>query len=138
MKRNMRVLQINGFRGIFLALFIVSCLIVGFVAFPAFLTMNIWNYLAVKTGSFPPITFVEGLLLWAIIIFGTYLFNKRKFIVSFNAQQELTEDEVRHVLSKIKNQALNHNVLQSKDSKNENSSENKEEKVEISSEHKDN
>lgn len=134
MKRNMRVLQINGFRGIFLALFIVSCLIVGFIAFPSFLAMNIWNYLASKTGSFPAITFLEGLLLWAIIVFSAYIFNKRRFIVSFNAQQELTEDEVRQVLSRIKKQVINKNEL-SKELKTLN--ENIDEVVEVSSEHKD-
>lgn len=134
MKRNMRVLQINGFRGIFLALFIVSCLIVGFIAFPSFLAMNAWNFLASKTGSFPAITFIEGLLLWAIIVFSAYIFNKRRFIVSFNAQQELTEDEVRQVLSRIKKQVINKNEL-SKELKTLN--ENIDEVVEVSSEHKD-
>lgn len=135
MKRNMRVLQINGFRGIFLALFIVSCLIVGFIAFPSFLAMNIWNYLASKTGSFPSITFMEGLLLWAIIAVSAYIFNKRRFIVSFNAQQELTEDEVRQVLSKIKKQVINKNELSNELKK---LNENIDEIVEVSSEHKDN
>lgn len=102
MKRNLRVIQINGFRGLLLAVFIISCLIAGFIAFPAFLTMESWNYLALKTGSFPSINFLGGILLWAIITFSIYIFNKRKFIVSFNAQQELTENEVKDVISRIK------------------------------------
>lgn len=102
MKRNLRVIQINGFRGLFLALFIVSCLIAGFIIFPAFLTMHLWNYLSVKTGSFPAINILQGVLLWAIITFSIYLFNKRQFIVSFKAHQELSEDEVRDIVSKIK------------------------------------
>ncbi|MFA7658900.1 MAG: hypothetical protein WCY19_05660 [Candidatus Gastranaerophilaceae bacterium] len=115
MKRNLRVLQINGLRGLFLTLFIISCIIAGFIVFPAFLTMNVWNYLAVKTGSFPSISFGGGALLWAIITFSIYVFNKRKFIVSFNAQQELTEDEVREVVSKIKAQAIQHQILLPRD-----------------------
>jgi len=102
MKKNVRVIQINGFRGLFLTVFIISCLIAGFVAFPALLTMHGWNYLALKTSSFPMINFGEGILLWAIIMFSAYLFNKRKFLVAFNSQQELTDDEVRDVLSRIK------------------------------------
>lgn len=113
MKKNLKVIQINGFRGIFMAMFIVSCLIAGFIAFPALVTMNLWNYLAIKTGSFPSITFGAGVLLWAIIIFSVYLFNKRKFIVSFSSQQELSEDEVKNVLSRIKSQT--HNMLIPKD-----------------------
>lgn len=102
MKRNVRVIQINGFRGLLLAIFVVTCLIAGFVVFPAFLTMHIWNYLAITTESFPLINFFQGILLWAIIIFSIYLFNKKKFIVSFNSQQELTDDELKDVISRIK------------------------------------
>lgn len=105
MKRNLRVIKINGFRGIFLSLFIVSCIIAGFIVFPSFITMNMWNYLAVKTSSFPLIDINEAVLLWAIIVFSIFIFNKKKFIVSFNAKHELTEDEVREVVSKFKSQA---------------------------------
>lgn len=104
MKRNIRVIKINGFRGIFLSLFIVSCIIAGFIVFPSFVTMNIWNYLAVKTSSFPSIDINEAILLWAIIVFSIFIFNKKKFIVSFNSKHELTEDEVREVVSKFKSQ----------------------------------
>lgn len=117
MKKNLKVVQINGFRGIFLTLFIVSCLIAGFIAFPAFLAMTTWNYLAFKTGSFPQINFIQGLLLWGIVAFGAFVFNKRRFIVSFNSQQELTDDEVKEVISRIKSQTLEKHVLVPKDFK---------------------
>lgn len=134
MKRNLRVIQINGFRGLFLSLFIVSCLIAGFIAFPAFLSMNLWNYLSLKTGSFPSIGFQEGVLLWAIITFSLYLFNKKKFIVSFNSKQELTEDEVKNVVSKIKSQAIEHKILMPKDF----NIKNEEELTEVQTESKEN
>lgn len=104
MRRNFRVIQINGFRGLFLALFAFSCLIAGFVAFPSFLIMNAWNYLSSATGSFPVINFGESLLLLAIIVLSVFIFGKKKFIVSFNSPQELSEDEVRDVVAKIKAQ----------------------------------
>ncbi len=114
MKRNLKVLQINGFRGLLIALFTVSCLIAGFIAFPAFLTMNTWNYLSITTSSVPQINFAEGTLLWAIIIFSLFVFNKKKFIVSFNTKQELTDDEVQEVVAKIKAQTVNNELLQLK------------------------
>lgn len=106
MKRNIKVVQINGFRGLLLAIFIVSCLIAGFVAFPALLTMHSWNYLSVRTASFPPINMIEGLLLWGIIALTSIIINKRKFIVSFNSQQELSEEELKKVVNKIKAQGI--------------------------------
>ena len=107
MKKNLRVIQINGIKGLFITLFIISCLVAGFIAFPAFLTMNAWNYFAAKTNAFTVLNFGEGVLLWAIITFSIFIFNKKKFIVSFNAQEELTEDEVKKVISKIKSQTMN-------------------------------
>lgn len=115
MKKNLRVVQINGFRGLFLTLFILSCLIAGFIAFPAFLAMNSWNYLAIKTGSFPAINFGESVLLWAIITFSIFIFNKKKLIISFNSKQELSDDEVKAVISKIKSQKINHHMMVPKD-----------------------
>jgi len=115
MKKNLRVIQINGIRGLFLAFFIVTCLIAGFVAFPAFVTKFFWNYLSLRTGSFPAINFSEALLLWAIVSFSVYLFNKRKFIVSFNSQQELSEDEVNAMVSRVKTQAMKNSVIMPKE-----------------------
>lgn len=101
-KNNVRVIQINGLRGLMLTFFIVSCLLAGFIAFPAFLTMNIWNYLVAKSVSLPSINFSQGVLLWAIIIISAFLFNKKKFIVSFSAEQELSENQVQRIVSKVK------------------------------------
>lgn len=102
-KRNFKAVHIFGFRGLFLFLFIISCLIAGFGVFPAFVSMNLWNYVAIKTGSFPAINFLQGFLLWAIIAFSGFVFSKKKFIVCFNApNQELTDDEVKNVVSRIK------------------------------------
>lgn len=140
MKQNFRMVQINGFRGLLITLFIISCLIAGFIAFPAFLTMCAWNYLATTTSSFPSINFGGGLLLWAIIILSILTFNKKKFIVSFKAQNELTEDEVSEVLSRIKAQSVHHQILKPKDLniKSLNHQENENEVKETQSEKKEN
>lgn len=115
MKKNMRVIQINGLRGIFMAFFVVTCMAAGFIAFPAFLTMTVWNYFAENASSFPLLDFYEGLLLWTIIVFSFYVFNKRKFIVSFNAKQELSDSELKEVVEKIRKQAIKHPIFQSKE-----------------------
>ncbi len=136
MKKKLRVVQIKGFRGLFLTFFIISCLISGFIAFPAFVSMNVWNYFSTKMGAFPSINFGQGVLLWAIIAFSFFVFNKRKLIVSFNSQQELSDDEVKEVISKIKSQVANHGILLPKDVNL--LTKKKEELKEISSEQKEN
>ncbi len=102
MKKNggLKVIQINGFRGLLLAGFIVSCLIAGFVAFPALMSMCLWNALAVKISSVPSISFIGGLLLWGIIVISFMIFNKKKFIVSFKAPNpNITDEELKQVIS---------------------------------------
>lgn len=101
-KNNVRVIQINGLRGLLLAFFIISCLVAGFIAFPAFLTMNAWNYFATKSVSLPVINFSQGILLWAIIVISVFIFNKKKFILSFSAEQELSDTQVQRIVSKVK------------------------------------
>lgn len=111
MKKNFKVIQINGIRGLLVAFFTLSCLAAGFVVFPAFLAMTIWNYFASSFNSPIILNFAEGLMLWAIIAFSIYIFNKKKFIVSFNAQQELSDDEIKAVVSKIKAHTLNPSIM---------------------------
>lgn len=106
MKKKMRVLEIRGFKGLALALFVTSCLIAGFIAFPGFVAMNTWNYLANKTLSFPTINFLGGVLLWGIALMTFFITRKKKpFSISFASPQELTDAEVQQVLSKIKSQS---------------------------------
>lgn len=136
MKRNMKVIQINGLRGLFLTFFVISCLIAGFVAFPAFLSMYLWNSAAQATALFPPINFGEGLLLWAIIVFSFYVFSKKRFIVSFDAKHELSDAEVSEVVSRIKAHTIKRQILKTKDFVSK--PETKEETKEVSTEHSEN
>lgn len=106
MKKKAKIIQINGFRGIFLMIFIACCLAAGFLGFPALVAMHTWNYLSVTTGSFAQINFLQGLLLWGIVLMSIFIFNKRKFIVSVNVPQELSEEEVKSVLDRFKSQKL--------------------------------
>lgn len=104
MKRKMKVLQIRGVRGLFFAAFCACCLLAGFVVFPGVLAMGIWNYFSYKTASIPSISVYGGTLLWAIVLMSGFLFKKKNFAISFGMPKELTENEVKDVLSKIKSQ----------------------------------
>lgn len=103
MKKNgFRVIHICGIRGILLFLFIISCLIAGFVAFPTYLTTIVWNFISYKARVLPSINIYQGALLWGMIALSTFIFNKKKLVVSFKAPKELSEDEVQDVVSRIK------------------------------------
>ena len=112
MKKRARIIQISGLRGILMMLFIASCLAAGFIAFPAFVAMHLWNWLAAAV-AIPAINIYQGLLLWAIIAISGFILNDRKkFLVSFKTPDKLTDQEVKSILERVKmqsqGQALNY------------------------------
>ena len=138
MRRKTRIIQISGLRGILMVLFIASCLAAGFIAFPAFVAMHIWNW-AEAYAAIPAINIYQGLMLWAIVAISVFIINDRKkFLVAFKAPDRLTDEEMKKVLERVKlhsqAQALNSMILKSaksiqKENKAEDSSENKKENV---------
>lgn len=63
----MKIVKIDGFRGIITALFIGACLFAGFVLFPGYVSMYLWNKYFVGLLSFPVINHIQGVLLWGIL-----------------------------------------------------------------------
>ena len=119
--RGPRIIQINGFRGICLALFVVTCLFAGFVIFPAKVATFLWNYVAVNYVSLPQICLWQGGLLWAMLALSVYLINQRRFAISFHTPMELSDDEMKILMDRIKMQQqaqrLNAMILKSNDIK---------------------
>lgn len=101
MKRKTRVIQIDGFRGLVLALFAVVCLAAGFVAFPGFVAMSLWN----KFVPLPAINLFQGVLLWVIVAMSIYLANGRKLAISFASPQELSEAEMNKLMERVRLQS---------------------------------
>ena len=116
-----KIIQIAGFRGIMLASFIGICLFAGFVIFPGWVAQEIWNYTGANYITLPSISLWQGVLLWAMIALSIYLFNDRKFAISFQQPSELSEEEMRFLMERIKMhrqaQKLNAMVLKSNDIK---------------------
>ena len=92
MNKHFRIIDVNGLRGLLIFLFIVVCLISGFVIFPAFITMTCWNSLAPLTKILPQINFLQGLLLWAIIGFSVYMFSNHKVVIIMQSRHKLSKD----------------------------------------------
>ena len=101
MKRNAKIIQISGLRGILTAIFIVTCLAAGFVVFPGFVAMNIWNHFS---GNYV-LNIYQGILLWAIIALICFIANKQRFSVSIETPKELSEEEMNLLMQRIKMQS---------------------------------
>ena len=122
MKRNTRIIQISGIRGLLMVIFAVTCLAAGFIGFPAIVAMKAWNF-AAQYVSIPLISEWQGLLLWAIVAISGFIINDRKkFLVAFKTPDRLSEKEMKTLLERMKiqsqtQQAINSMVLKSGDVK---------------------
>ena len=102
MKHNMSVIEIRGIRGLLLAGSAICCLAVGFIGFPGWILMHIWNYAASFSVTVPGIGIFQGVLLWGIIIASYLIFKKDKLIVCVKSPKGLSEEELKSVFADLK------------------------------------
>ena len=105
MKKNLNIIQIKGIKGLIFAGFVVTCLAAGFIAFPGWVCMQLWNIIASYTTSLPTIGILQGLLLWGILVVSYMVFRKERVVVCVKTPQGLSEEELKMVLADMKKQA---------------------------------
>ena len=119
MKKGLNIIQIKGISGILYIAFIGLCLVAGFVWFPAWCCMKLWNLCSHFLIQIPSIGIVQGLLLWGIIAGSYFTFRKEKLVVCMRAEEGLTEDELREVFAnmrtKTKDDIFMKNLFKAKD-----------------------
>lgn len=87
-----------------MAIFVVTCLAAGFIAFPAIIAMNTWNWVA-NFVAIPVINIVQGLLLWAIIAISGFIVNDRKkYLCAFSSKNQLSDAQLQRILDNVKAQ----------------------------------
>ena len=111
MKKNLNVIQIKGIKGLVIAGLVVCCLAAGFIAFPGWVGMHVWNYLASYIETIPSIGLFQGVLLWGIIIASYFTFRKEKVVVCLKSPQGLSEEELKAVFADMKKQSLEDPIL---------------------------
>lgn len=121
-KRKTKVIQIAGLRGILMVLFAAVCLAAGFIAFPGIVAMHIWNYAASFSYAIPAINIYQGILLWSIFgITGFIINDRKKYLVAFKAPEELSDEEMKKLLERVKIQSqaqmLNSMIMKSSEIK---------------------
>ena len=104
MKKNARVIEISGITGLLFLLFTIICLFVGFVVFPGYVSMTMWNKLVAPYGL-PVIRLYQCMLLWVIIALGIYLSNGGKSPIAFKSAAQLNEREIVDLMSRINEKA---------------------------------
>lgn len=112
MKKNLNVIQIKGFKGLVILAMVGCCLGAGFIVFPGWVAMNIWNALAAFVNNIPFIGIIQGILLWGIIVASYFLLRKERLVVCMRTPQGLNEEELKAVFADIKKQAQDDKIIQ--------------------------
>lgn len=113
MKKNLNVIQIKGIKGLIILGMVLCCLAAGFIVFPGWIAMHLWNYIAALCEAVPSIGVVQGVLLWGIIIASYFTFRREKIVICIKSPKGLNEDELKAVFSDIKKQSKDDKIIQS-------------------------
>lgn len=98
----MKIIQIDGIRGLLTAVFIGMCLFAGFVLFPGLVAMHYWNKYLVTLYMFPALNLFQGVLLWGIVAISYFIVSKKGLAVSFKNSPELSDEELDMILKRAK------------------------------------
>ena len=112
MKKNLNVIQIKGVKGLIMLVMVGCCLVAGFIVFPGWVAMNIWNVLASLVNNAPSIGLIQGVLLWGIIVASYFTFRKERVVVCMKTPQGLNEEELKAVFADIKKQTQDDKIIQ--------------------------
>ena len=112
MKKNLNVIQIRGVKGLIMLVMVGCCLVAGFIVFPGWVAMNIWNVLASLVNNAPSIGIIQGVLLWGIIVASYFTFRKERVVVCMKTPQGLNEEELKAVFADIKKQTQDDKIIQ--------------------------
>lgn len=98
----MKIIQIEGIKGLLTATYMLICLFAGFIMFPGMVAMNLWNKYLATTYMFPVLNLLQGILLWLIISITFCILTKNTFSISYKTTKPLSDAELDMILQKAK------------------------------------
>lgn len=101
----MKIVQIDGIRGLITAVFIGVCLFAGFVVFPGMVAMHLWNKYLVNLYMFPVLNILQGVLLWGIVAITYLILTKNEMPISFKETKGLSDRELDMIIKQARIQS---------------------------------
>lgn len=95
--KSFRIMQIGASSGILMWTFVFACLVAGFIVFPSYLSMSVWNYIAQYFDIIPPIGIAQGLFLWIIIIMAYGTLKASYFFVNLTPSLTFMEKDFENI-----------------------------------------
>jgi len=98
----MKIVQIDGIKGMITAVFVCACAFAGFVISPGYAAMYLWNKYLAQPYMFPTLSVFQGVLLWGIIVITYFIVTKNGFALSFKNSPEISEEELNSIIKSAK------------------------------------
>lgn len=98
MNKKFNIIKLSGFKGLFLIVFLAGCLITGFLVFPGWVCMHLWNFTASYFNSLPVMNLVHGVILWCILALSGYALNKNNLSISFDSVSP-NEERLKRIIA---------------------------------------
>ena len=98
----MKIVQIEGIKGIITAVFVCACAFAGFVISPGYAAMYLWNKYLAQPYMFPTLSLFQGVLLWGIIVISYFIVTKNGFALSFKNTPEMSDEELNSIIKSAK------------------------------------
>jgi len=104
MNKNFRVIQIYGLSGLLLLGFALTGAFCGFVIFPVWVIMNVWNAVVCDILKGPAINYFQAALLWAACALMCYLLLRNS--ISINIQREGMIENIEDTVNKLESENI--------------------------------
>lgn len=102
MRKDFKVITINGIRGVIAAIFVVLGLIAGFIISPGWVCMTLWNKVFEYSTTVSTMNLLQGIMLWAIVALSLYALNNKKALIGFGSYPSLTPEQVKNIMERAK------------------------------------
>jgi len=100
MRRNIKVVEINGLRGLLAVAFMVVCAGAGFIVFPAWALMSVWNFISNNIYYLPKMNLLHGFMPYAIFVLIYFATRKRKSFIGISSA-DLTQSHIAAIMKDL-------------------------------------
>ena len=95
--KKIKVVEISGLKGIFLTVYAIICAAAGFIFFPAWVFMSLWNLFGSYVYALPKMNLIHGFMLYAVAILLYLALNSSKSNYGISAG-EITNSHITAIM----------------------------------------
>lgn len=101
MNKNFKIIQVHGLSGFLIFGFIAAGIFCGFIMFPIWLIMNLWNIFISNNFHLPVINYFQSLLLWMAVILSLYLILRNSISIKIQKEEDFDYSELKNIVGEF-------------------------------------